>query len=172
MCLERNCLEQHHLQSFIRPTPCRYLASPGFEHRQRRGGISLGEVDTGLADGEFVRLRKICRRRQLAMAQQRANLCGSNVRHPKHEVVLAEERFGLVQNRERAGHISPGKPQASFDKQFVRDWLEAQPWDKTGPGPELPEDVIAGTRARYIEAYERITGASFERYLQEDVIAS
>ena len=65
----------------------------------------------------------------------------------------------------------PGGAQASFDKQFVRDWLEAQPWDKTAPGPALPEDVVQGTRARYIEAYERITGASFERYLQEDVIA-
>lgn len=65
----------------------------------------------------------------------------------------------------------PGRAQASFDKQFVRDWLEAQPWDKTAPGPALPDDVIAGTRARYVEAYERITGASFERYLQEDVIA-
>ncbi len=71
-----------------------------------------------------------------------------------------------------AASYEPGRPQASFDKQFVRDWLEAQPWDKTAPGPELPEDVIEGTRARYIEAYERITGASFERYLQEDVIAS
>jgi phosphoribosylaminoimidazole-succinocarboxamide synthase len=71
-----------------------------------------------------------------------------------------------------AASYGPGRPQASFDKQFVRDWLETQPWDKTAPGPELPEDVIDGTRARYIEAYERITGASFERYLQEDVIAS
>ncbi len=65
----------------------------------------------------------------------------------------------------------PGQAQASFDKQFVRDWLERQPWDKTAPGPALPDDVVAGTRARYVEAYERITGASFERYLQEDVIA-
>jgi len=71
-----------------------------------------------------------------------------------------------------AASYEPGRPQASFDKQFVRDWLETQPWDKTAPGPALPEDVIEGTRARYIEAYERITGASFERYLQEDVIAS
>jgi phosphoribosylaminoimidazole-succinocarboxamide synthase len=71
-----------------------------------------------------------------------------------------------------AASYEPGRPQASFDKQFVRDWLETQPWDKSAPGPELPEDVIEGTRARYIEAYERITGASFERYLQEDVIAS
>jgi phosphoribosylaminoimidazole-succinocarboxamide synthase len=70
-----------------------------------------------------------------------------------------------------AAAYEPGRPQASFDKQFVRDWLETQPWDKTAPGPALPPDVIAGTRSRYIEAFERITGASFERYLQEDVIA-
>ena len=66
---------------------------------------------------------------------------------------------------------SPGGPQPSYDKQFVRDWLEAQPWDKTDPGPELPPDVVAGTRARYVEAFERIAGASFDRYLEEDVIA-
>jgi phosphoribosylaminoimidazole-succinocarboxamide synthase len=70
-----------------------------------------------------------------------------------------------------AATYEPGRAQASFDKQFVRDWLERQPWDKTAPGPALPDDVIAGTRARYVEAYERITGASFGRYLQEDVIA-
>jgi phosphoribosylaminoimidazole-succinocarboxamide synthase len=70
-----------------------------------------------------------------------------------------------------AATYEPGRAQASFDKQFVRDWLERQPWDKTAPGPALPDDVVAGTRARYVEAYERITGASFERYLQEDVIA-
>jgi phosphoribosylaminoimidazole-succinocarboxamide synthase len=66
---------------------------------------------------------------------------------------------------------APGGPQASFDKQFVRDWLESQPWDKTAPGPALPPDVVAGTRARYVEAFERITGARFDRYLQEDEIA-
>jgi phosphoribosylaminoimidazole-succinocarboxamide synthase len=70
-----------------------------------------------------------------------------------------------------AATYEPGRAQASFDKQFLRDWLEAQPWDKTAPGPALPDEVVAGTRARYIEAYERITGASFDRYLREDVIA-
>jgi phosphoribosylaminoimidazole-succinocarboxamide synthase len=70
-----------------------------------------------------------------------------------------------------AATYEPGGPQASFDKQFVRDWLEKQPWDKAAPGPALPPDVVEGTRSRYIEAYERITGARFERYIQEDVIA-
>src|SRR6185295_8155993 len=69
-----------------------------------------------------------------------------------------------------AATYEPGRPQASFDKQFVRDWLERQPWDKRAPGPELPDDIVAGTRARYVEAFERITGASFDRYLAEDVI--
>ncbi|HET9456997.1 MAG TPA: phosphoribosylaminoimidazolesuccinocarboxamide synthase [Candidatus Limnocylindrales bacterium] len=70
-----------------------------------------------------------------------------------------------------AAAYEPGRAQASFDKQFVRDWLETQPWDKTPPGPALPADIVAGTRARYVEAFERITGASFERYLADDVIA-
>lgn len=70
-----------------------------------------------------------------------------------------------------AASYEPGRAQASYDKQYVRDWLEAQPWDKTAPGPELPDDVVAGTRARYVEAFERITGVSFARYLEEDVVA-
>jgi phosphoribosylaminoimidazole-succinocarboxamide synthase len=69
-----------------------------------------------------------------------------------------------------AADYEPGRSQASFDKQFVRDWLETQPWDKTPPGPALPQDIVDGTRARYVEAFERITGASFERYLADDVI--
>ena len=70
-----------------------------------------------------------------------------------------------------ASTYEPGRAQASFDKQFVRDWLERQPWDKTPPGPALPAEIVAGTRARYVEAFERITGANFARYLAEDTIA-
>jgi len=70
-----------------------------------------------------------------------------------------------------AAAYRPGGPQASFDKQFVRDYLLTLDWDRAAPGPGLPDDVVAGTRARYIEAFERITGASFQRYLEEDRIA-
>ena len=66
----------------------------------------------------------------------------------------------------------PGGPQPSFDKQFVRDWLLRQSWDRTPPGPELPPDVIEGTRARYVEAYERLTGGSFADYLATDSVTS
>jgi phosphoribosylaminoimidazole-succinocarboxamide synthase len=70
-----------------------------------------------------------------------------------------------------AADYEPGRAQDSFDKQPVRDWLETQPWDKTYPGPELPAEIVADTRRRYVAAFERITGAGFERYLQEDVVA-
>jgi phosphoribosylaminoimidazole-succinocarboxamide synthase len=58
---------------------------------------------------------------------------------------------------------SPGRPQASFDKQFVRDWLEASGWNKTPPAPELPDEVVRKTSAKYIEAYEKLTGKKFPR---------
>ncbi|WP_431924939.1 phosphoribosylaminoimidazolesuccinocarboxamide synthase [Amycolatopsis tucumanensis] len=57
-----------------------------------------------------------------------------------------------------ADHWQPGRPQFSFDKQYVRDWVSGTGWDKTPPAPEIPADVVATTRARYIEVYERITG--------------
>ena len=52
----------------------------------------------------------------------------------------------------------PGRPQHSLDKQFVRDWSSTLDWDRTPPGPEIPQDVVDATRARYIEVYERLTG--------------
>jgi phosphoribosylaminoimidazole-succinocarboxamide synthase len=59
-----------------------------------------------------------------------------------------------------------GRGQPSFDKQYVRDWAAGSGWDKTPPAPALPDDVVAGTRARYIEAYELITGESFDAWRQ------
>jgi len=56
----------------------------------------------------------------------------------------------------------PGRGQGSFDKQYVRDWLEDSGWGKTPPPPQLPEEIVEGTSKRYIEAYERITGRTFE----------
>ena len=57
-----------------------------------------------------------------------------------------------------AATYEPGSDQASYDKQFVRNWLEQQPWGKTPPAPTLPEEVVQGTRAKYVEAYEKLTG--------------
>jgi phosphoribosylaminoimidazole-succinocarboxamide synthase len=66
-----------------------------------------------------------------------------------------------------ADQYAPGGPQPSFDKQFVRDFCERTGWAKTPPGPELPPDVVAGTRARYIEAFERLTGLPFAAYVAD-----
>jgi phosphoribosylaminoimidazole-succinocarboxamide synthase len=58
-----------------------------------------------------------------------------------------------------------GRGQPSFDKQYVRDWASGSGWDKTPPAPEIPDDVVEGTRGRYVEAYERITGESFDDWI-------
>jgi phosphoribosylaminoimidazole-succinocarboxamide synthase len=70
-----------------------------------------------------------------------------------------------------ADDYAAGGTQPSYDKQFVRDYCETLGWDKTAPGPELPDDVAAGTRARYVEAFERISGIRFDDYLADpDVV--
>jgi phosphoribosylaminoimidazole-succinocarboxamide synthase len=69
------------------------------------------------------------------------------------EVLTSDSsRFWLVEE------WSPGRPQRAMDKQFVRDWAAGTGWDRRPPAPEIPEEVVAATRARYVDAYERITG--------------
>jgi phosphoribosylaminoimidazole-succinocarboxamide synthase len=71
-----------------------------------------------------------------------------------------------------ADGYAPGGPQPSFDKQFVRDFCERTGWSKRAPGPELPAAVVAGTRARYVEAFERLTGVAFETYLADPTVVT
>ncbi len=83
-------------------------------------------------------------------------------------IVLADEVFTPDSSRFwPADEYASGGPQPSFDKQFVRDYCETLGWDKSPPGPELPPDVVAGTRARYVEAFERLTGIAFDDYLAD-----
>jgi phosphoribosylaminoimidazole-succinocarboxamide synthase len=83
-------------------------------------------------------------------------------------LVLADEAFTPDSSRFwPADEYEPGGAQPSFDKQFVRDYCESLGWDKTAPGPELPEDVVTGTRARYVEAFERLTAISFDDYVAD-----
>jgi len=77
-------------------------------------------------------------------------------------IVLADEVLTPDSSRFwPADSWEPGKTPPSFDKQFVRDWATGSGWDKTPPAPELPADVVEQTRAKYVEAYERITERSF-----------
>ena len=83
-------------------------------------------------------------------------------------LVLADEAFTPDSSRFwPADQYAPGGPQPSFDKQYVRDYCESVGWDKTPPGPELPEHVVTETRAKYIDAFERLTGGSFDEYVAD-----
>lgn len=80
---------------------------------------------------------------------------------PDGKIILIDEVLTPDSSRFwPADQYTVGKDQPSFDKQFVRNWLEGQPWDKTPPAPTLPQDVVEGTQKRYVEAYTRLTGKS------------
>jgi phosphoribosylaminoimidazole-succinocarboxamide synthase len=86
-------------------------------------------------------------------------------------LVLADE--ALTPDSSRfwpSDEYEPGRPQASYDKQYVRDYCESLGWDKTKPGPELPEAVVTGTRARYVQAFERLTGIPFDDYVADPAL--
>ena len=83
-------------------------------------------------------------------------------------VVLGDELFTPDSSRFwSAEAYAPGGAQPSLDKQPVRDWTEATGWDKSYPGPELPADVVAFTRERYVQAFERLTEIPFDDYLAD-----
>jgi phosphoribosylaminoimidazole-succinocarboxamide synthase len=87
---------------------------------------------------------------------------------PEGRLVLADE--ALTPDSSRfwpAAEYRAGASQPSFDKQFVRDYCESVDWDKTEPGPAVPDDIVAGTRQRYVEAFERLTGIPFDRYAED-----
>jgi phosphoribosylaminoimidazole-succinocarboxamide synthase len=95
-------------------------------------------------------------------------------------IILADTKFELGRDRENqivlgdevltpdssrfwpADEYEPGRSQRSFDKQYVRDWLDESGWDHSPPAPELPPEVVENTRAKYVEAYERISGRKLE----------
>ena len=82
---------------------------------------------------------------------------------PGAEIVLGDEVLTPDSSRFwPADEYEPGRSQHSFDKQYVRDWLDEEGWDHSPPPPKLPDDVIADTRAKYVEAYERISGRTLE----------
>ncbi len=88
-------------------------------------------------------------------------------RRPDGTIVLGDEVLTPDSSRFwPADGYEPGHGQPSFDKQYVRDWASGSGWDKRPPAPALPEDVVEGTRARYVDAYERIAGEPFTNWLE------
>jgi phosphoribosylaminoimidazole-succinocarboxamide synthase len=88
-------------------------------------------------------------------------------RRPDGTLVLGDEVMTPDSSRFwPADGYEPGRSQPSFDKQYVRDWAAASGWDKSPPAPPIPDEVVKGTRARYLDAYERIAGEPLERWLE------
>jgi phosphoribosylaminoimidazole-succinocarboxamide synthase len=88
-------------------------------------------------------------------------------RRPDGSLMLGDEVMTPDSSRFwPADGYEPGRSQPSFDKQYVRDWAAASGWDKSPPAPPIPDEVVKGTRARYLDAYERIAGEPLERWLE------
>ncbi len=88
-------------------------------------------------------------------------------RRPDGTIVLGDEVLTPDSSRFwPADGYEPGRSQPSFDKQFVRDWAAGSGWDKSPPAPPIPDDVVEGTRSRYLEAYERVTDEPFSAWLE------
>jgi phosphoribosylaminoimidazole-succinocarboxamide synthase len=131
-------------------------------------GGERAEAVRDLALRVYARGAEVCERAGIILADTKLEF---GVDPATGALALADEVLTPDSSRFwEAATYQPGRAQPSYDKQYVRDWLAAQPWNRRPPGPSLPDDVVAGTRERYIEAFERITGASFARYLEEDVV--
>ncbi len=105
------------------------------------------------------------RERGVILADTKFEL-GFDEQDPAHPLVLGDEVLTPDSSRYwPVDGYQPGRGQPSFDKQYVRDWAAGSGWDKRPPAPAIPHDVVEGTRARYVEAYERITGQPFQAWL-------
>jgi phosphoribosylaminoimidazole-succinocarboxamide synthase len=156
------------------------LAEPIFTPATK---AELGDHDENI---DFERMAEMVGDRKLAGALRRISidLYERGARHAlERGIILADTKFEFGRRPDGtlvlgdevmtpdssrfwpADGYEPGRSQPSFDKQYVRDWATASGWDKTPPAPPIPDEVVEGTRARYLEAYERVAGAPLERWL-------
>ena len=133
--------------------------------RASRSSAARATASWSAPRSRCTRSRPSTRRRAASSSPTRSSSSGST---PTGTLVLADEVLTPDSSRFwPADSYHTGMSPPSFDKQYVRDYLETLDWDKTAPGPELPDDVRDGTAARYRDAYDRITGADFGAYLEE-----
>jgi phosphoribosylaminoimidazole-succinocarboxamide synthase len=144
----------------------------------------IGEHDENI---DFERMVEIVGDRDLAEALRRVSisLYQRGAEHAlERGIILADTKFEFGRRHDGtlvlgdevmtpdssrfwpADGYEPGRSQPSFDKQYVRDWAAASGWDKTPPAPPIPDDVVEGTRARYLEAYERVADEPLARWLE------
>ena len=155
------------------PTP---IFTPATKSREGHDENITREEAADLVGGETLREAERIALAVFALARERCAAAGIILADTKlelgrdadgrlalgDEVVTPDSSRFWPEDRHRIGESPP-----SFDKQFVRDWLDASGWDHAPPGPELPPDVVEGTRARYLEAFTRITGRTLAGYVEE-----
>lgn len=131
--------------------------------------ISFAEVEKTVGADEAARLRdltlEIYRRGADLAAERGIIVADTKVEFgwaPDGTLVLGDEVLTSDSSRFwPADEWEPGRPQRSYDKQFVRDWATSTGWDKQAPAPEIPDDIVKATQARYFEGYERLTGKTW-----------
>jgi phosphoribosylaminoimidazole-succinocarboxamide synthase len=131
-----------------------------FEQAQKILGTDLATQARDLSLKIYQAGRDYARQRGIIIADTKFEfgLCGGDASSPNQLILIDEVLTPDSSRFWPADQYAPGKGQPSFDKQFVRDYLETLDWNKTPPGPKLPDDVVAKTSAKYLEAYERLTG--------------
>jgi phosphoribosylaminoimidazole-succinocarboxamide synthase len=132
-----------------------------FEQAQKIVGKDLAAQARDLSLKIYKAGRDYARQRGIIIADTKFEfgLLNGSGDSPHGKLILIDEVMTPDSSRFwPADQYQPGRGQPSFDKQFVRDYLETLDWNKTPPGPKLPDDVVAKTSAKYLEAYERLTG--------------
>jgi phosphoribosylaminoimidazole-succinocarboxamide synthase len=126
-----------------------------FEQAKKIAGDKIAEQARAASIKVYNHARDYARKRGIIIADTKFEFGLDD----QHGVILIDEVLTPDSSRFwPADQYAPGKSQPSFDKQFVRDYLETLDWNKTPPGPKLPDDVVAKTTAKYLEAYEQLTG--------------
>src|ERR687892_145703 len=146
-----------------------YLAGSGWKDYGSTGATSGHTLPPGLRESDrlpepiFTPATKAKTGHDENIArEQAAELVGAELLAEVERIVIALYGFAADYAAERGILIA--------DTKFVRDYCESLGWDKTAPGPELPDEVVAGTRARYVEAFERLTGVSFDEYAADPTV--
>jgi phosphoribosylaminoimidazole-succinocarboxamide synthase len=146
-----------------------YITGSGWKDYQATGSVSGIELPRGLRESERLPEPIFTPSTKADVGHDEAidfGLDGSD-RGSAATLVLGDEVLTPDSSRYwPADGYEVGRSQPSFDKQYVRDWASASGWDKKPPAPAIPQDVVSGTRARYVEAYERITGEPFQAWLE------
>ena len=144
--------EEGHDETIDFETACRLVGDAALMERVRDASIAL-----------YAFARDHARERGVILADTKFEF-GLN---GAGELVVGDEVLTPDSSRYwPADTYEPGRSQPSFDKQYVRDWASGSGWDKLPPAPAIPDDIVAGTRARYVEAYEMITGEPFTAWLE------